>query len=223
MALFEYSPESLLADIPTMYAFPHLNDVYSTWKEHLEKRGARVRLNSEVLSVKDRRASPEGVILCYKQNDASRNQDAVEIENFDELILAVDADSCLKILGNQASDGLHQIISLGFETGSWPPYVDRMVVPDRFVLANSIARCSRAGRACASNVPQLETGQCTCGTNGFPFRPRTLSEFAIVSSAQFVRLCSGEKGEKRSIVRCTLQPPTTIDGRHKATGLRHSR
>ena len=103
MALFEYSPESLLADIPTMYAFPNLNDVYSTWKEHLEKRGARVRLNSEVLSVKDRRASPEGVILCYKQNDASRNQDAVEIENFDELILAVDADSCLKILGNQAS------------------------------------------------------------------------------------------------------------------------
>ena len=103
MALFEYSPESLLADIPTMYAFPNFNDVYSAWKEHLEKRVARVRLNSEVLSVKDRRASPEGVILCYKQNDASRNQDAVEIENFDELILAVDADSCLKILGNQAS------------------------------------------------------------------------------------------------------------------------
>ena len=103
MALFEYSPDSLLADIPTMYAFPSLNDVYAAWKEHLEKRGARVKLGTEVLNVKDRRSSPEGVILCYKDSNGTRNQDSIEVESFDELILAVDADSCLKILSSQAS------------------------------------------------------------------------------------------------------------------------
>ena len=100
MSLFEYSQSSLLAEIPTMLAFPNLHDVYEAWKKHLEERGARVRLNTEVLQVLGR--NNDNVILRFKPAD-DQDDDNSDIEYFDELIFAADADSCLKMLGDQAS------------------------------------------------------------------------------------------------------------------------
>ena len=100
MSLFEYSPDSLLADIPTMLAFPNLNDVYDAWKKHLEGHGARIRLDTEVLQVLGRKNG--SVILRFKPttDEAEEHSDC---EYFDELIFAADADSCLKMLGDEAS------------------------------------------------------------------------------------------------------------------------
>ncbi|KAL5523247.1 hypothetical protein ACEPAF_1514 [Sanghuangporus sanghuang] len=100
MSLFEYSSDSLLADVPTMLAFPDLHDVYEAWKKYLEERGARVRLCTEVLQVLGRNS--DNVILRFKPaND--QDEENSDVEYFDELIFAADADSCLKMLGDQAS------------------------------------------------------------------------------------------------------------------------
>ena len=105
MSLFQYSPDSLLAEIPTMLAFPNLNDVYDAWRKHLEERGARIRLGTEVLQVLGREEG--SVVLRFKcpSNGDSEAEDnsSTDCEYFDELIFATDADSCLKMLGDQAS------------------------------------------------------------------------------------------------------------------------
>ncbi|KAI5122113.1 hypothetical protein M0805_002235 [Coniferiporia weirii] len=100
MSLFEYSPDSLLADIPTMLAFPNLNDVYAAWKKHLEERGAQVRLRTEVTHVHERKTGC--VTLRYAAADASEGAQG-KIECFDEVVFAVDADSCLNILRDEAT------------------------------------------------------------------------------------------------------------------------
>ncbi|EJC98286.1 FAD/NAD-binding domain-containing protein [Fomitiporia mediterranea MF3/22] len=100
MSLFEYSPDSLLAEIPTMLAFPNLNDVYAAWKKHLEERGARICLGTEVLEVLERKKGR--VILRYKPSDDEDGTKS-DIECFDELIFAADADSCLKMLEEEVT------------------------------------------------------------------------------------------------------------------------
>jgi hypothetical protein len=113
MRLFEFSEESLLASVPTMMAFPELARVYGTWKELAEKNGnVQVEVQREVYAVqrntkeakrrgghilaKSRRVDKEGKALEGKEADERE-------EIFDELILATDADSALKIL--QAGSG----------------------------------------------------------------------------------------------------------------------
>ena len=100
MSLFEYSRDSLLAEIPTMLAFPNLNDVYAAWQNYLEERGARIHLGTEVLQVLERKK--DRVVLRYKPSDDEDGTNS-DIECFDELIFAADADSCLKILGEEAT------------------------------------------------------------------------------------------------------------------------
>lgn len=108
MRLFEYSEKSLLASIPTMLAFPKLHDVYQAWREEIESHGnVKFKLHHEVVEVvarhsKGRSSVSSPVHIKYKV--AHGGLESQHRENyFDELILAVDADSCLKILGKQAS------------------------------------------------------------------------------------------------------------------------
>ena len=101
MSLFEYSPDSLLADIPTMLAFPCLNDVYAAWKTYLEENGVEVRLKTEVTRVIE--CKKGHVMLQIKRVDSSSHYVGGEVLTFDEVIFAADADSCLKILGVQAT------------------------------------------------------------------------------------------------------------------------
>ncbi|KAI0364448.1 FAD/NAD-P-binding domain-containing protein [Pilatotrama ljubarskyi] len=104
MKLFEYDPKSLLASIPTMLAFPKLHDVYQAWKSETASRGnVDFKLNHEVIRVVSRTAKKDGPVqIQYKVADGDL-ETAPQIAAFDELILAVDADSALKLLGKEAT------------------------------------------------------------------------------------------------------------------------
>lgn len=122
MRLFEYDEKSLLASIPTMLAFPkvsacwmarcfmsefsQLQDVYKAWKSETSSRGnVTFKLNHEVLAIKTRctRGADGGpVVIQYRVSDGTFTSETL-IANFDEIILAIDADSALKLLGSEAS------------------------------------------------------------------------------------------------------------------------
>jgi len=100
-----YFQASLLASVPTMMAFPELSKVYGAWKEEVESRGnVKVKTSTEVVSVdRSKKAQAQGgdILLNFRSVDDSGNpisssQETQEV--FDELILASDADSSLKIL-----------------------------------------------------------------------------------------------------------------------------
>lgn len=97
MRLFEFSQDSLLADIPTMLAFPNLHDVYEAWREHIAERGADVRLEAEVTQVVERK--PGSVKLRSKRLNLP-DEDERE-DTFDEVIFALDADSALYLEAKQ--------------------------------------------------------------------------------------------------------------------------
>ena len=82
-----------------MLAFPNLNDVYAAWKERLETCGAHVRLKTEVTQIVERKKGR----VTLKCRPADGSDEGCETLVFDELILAADADSSLKILGKEAS------------------------------------------------------------------------------------------------------------------------
>ncbi|KAH9895234.1 FAD/NAD-P-binding domain-containing protein [Cubamyces lactineus] len=103
MKLFEYDPKSLLASIPTMLAFPKLHDVYQAWRDEVASRGnVTFKLNHEVLRVVSRTAKDGPVQIEYKAAEGGLETEP-QIAAFDELILAIDADSALKLLGNEAT------------------------------------------------------------------------------------------------------------------------
>ncbi|OCH84894.1 FAD/NAD-P-binding domain-containing protein [Obba rivulosa] len=104
MRLFEYDQKSLLASIPTMLAFPKLHDVYQGWQSEIASRGnVTFKLNHEVLRVVSRSSKKQGTVqIEYKISDGEIETHP-QSADFDELILAVDADSALKLLGKEAS------------------------------------------------------------------------------------------------------------------------
>ena len=108
---FEYSPESFLASIPEMRAFPKLSDLYATWKRVAEETG-NVRIVTQRVVTRVKRSSGKtGSVKVWTRTTQGTNKDQDVIgageeeigEEFDELILAVDADAALKILGDDAS------------------------------------------------------------------------------------------------------------------------
>lgn len=97
-----------------MRAFPRLSLLYKTWQCKVEKSGnAKVQMCREVLRVK---RGKMGVRVWSRATQGTDNDQQVVIgdeegdvnaeeieEVFDELVLAVDADAALKILGKDAS------------------------------------------------------------------------------------------------------------------------
>lgn len=82
-----------------------MNDVYEAWKVEAASRGnVTFKLGHEVAEVTSRHAkgssSSGSVHIKYK---TSKDGQEIKEEFFDELILAVDADSCLKLLGKQST------------------------------------------------------------------------------------------------------------------------
>ncbi|RPD63984.1 FAD/NAD-P-binding domain-containing protein [Lentinus tigrinus ALCF2SS1-6] len=104
MRLFEYDEKSLLASIPTMLAFPKLHDVYQAWREEISSRGnVQFKLGCEVCRVLSRSAKKDGPVRIEYQEGEGEGGSGQHIVVFDELILAVDADSALKLLGKEAT------------------------------------------------------------------------------------------------------------------------
>ena len=84
-----------------MRAFPNLHDVYEAWRKYLEDQGVVVQLSTEVTEVVERKNGK--VTLKVRKIDDESTSDGSETVEFDEMIMAIDADSAVKVLGKQAS------------------------------------------------------------------------------------------------------------------------
>ncbi|KAG8221447.1 hypothetical protein J3R82DRAFT_1643 [Butyriboletus roseoflavus] len=110
---FEYSPESFLASIPEMRAFPRLSLLYQAWADEVQSRGNVTLLTQRQVTrvVRGDRAHTSSNVQLWSRstggtNEEQRVQEPLGTETcamFDELIMTVDADSALRILGGNAS------------------------------------------------------------------------------------------------------------------------
>ncbi|CAO1617070.1 unnamed protein product [Sympodiomycopsis kandeliae] len=106
MRLFEFSEESLLASVPSMMAFPELARVYGAWRTKIsENNNVKVETCREVYEIqrntKEAKKHGGNILARSRKVDTEGNvlKDSQDrIESFDELIMACDADSALKIL-----------------------------------------------------------------------------------------------------------------------------
>ncbi|KAL4810688.1 hypothetical protein BDV18DRAFT_149893 [Aspergillus unguis] len=92
--LWDYDPDGLLTNLPTMYTFPRLGQFYQDWANGLKERGVRILLGTEIGIIK---RGKDGVILTIHTPDGQHT------ETFDEMILATPADESLKLLGRHAT------------------------------------------------------------------------------------------------------------------------
>ncbi|GAA5888755.1 hypothetical protein JCM6882_002838 [Rhodosporidiobolus microsporus] len=101
--------KSLSSHKPPMVVFPEESKFYSDWQHILEARGVKVRLNTEVTSVVER--SSKGVKVTTRgrrpqpdhHNPNCADEDLPEqLEEYDELVLCVLADTAKTLLGKKA-------------------------------------------------------------------------------------------------------------------------
>jgi predicted NAD/FAD-binding protein len=92
-----------------MCAFPHLSELYSTWKSFVEEQGkgsTRIITCREVTRVK---RSRRGVDVWSRPTQGTSNSQYVvepgreTKEVFDEIVFCCDADAALQILGTDAT------------------------------------------------------------------------------------------------------------------------
>ena len=108
MKLWDYDPQTLLPNLPTMMTFPKLDQFYKDWCADLRSQGVDIRLNTDVSSILSR--SEKGVVVQLKPYDPEREAQQAERSNppltteiFDEMVLAVLADDAKKLLGKNAT------------------------------------------------------------------------------------------------------------------------
>lgn len=100
MRLWNYSPETLLPNLPKMYTFPKLGEFYSDWAEVLRKKGVEIRLSHELVTVLKRDAS--GVTIQSRKVSGGKGDPPSKLvtEKYDELVMAVLADDAKNLLGS---------------------------------------------------------------------------------------------------------------------------
>jgi hypothetical protein len=110
MKLWDYDPDTLLPNLPTMVTFPKLDQFYKDWASDLSSKGVDIRLSTEVIDILSR-DSKHGVILRARSLDpATKDSNAsqpipISTEKFDELIMCVLADEAKRLLGRTATWG----------------------------------------------------------------------------------------------------------------------
>ncbi|KAI9810982.1 MAG: hypothetical protein M1827_005713 [Pycnora praestabilis] len=108
MKLWDYDPETLLPNLPTMVTFPNCQAFYRDWSDDLRSQGVDIRLNTDVTAILGR--SNKGVVLQTQPFDALKNDRRGEhtgpkatTETFDEMVMCVLADDAKKLLGKAAT------------------------------------------------------------------------------------------------------------------------
>lgn len=112
MKLWDYDPETLLPNLPTMVTFPNLHNFYEDWKRDLISKGVDIRLETEVTEIV--RRNNKGVTLNTRRVDSdykisnevvNEQQPGAKpkTEAFDELVMCILADDALKLLGKTAT------------------------------------------------------------------------------------------------------------------------
>ncbi|KAL8677932.1 MAG: hypothetical protein Q9186_005684 [Xanthomendoza sp. 1 TL-2023] len=114
MKLWDYDPETLLPNLPTMVTFPHLETFYADWSADLKSKGVTIRTNTDVVSILSRNAK-DGVRLQtapFNPEDKKKDGDGLGMQNknepattetYDELVMCVLADDAKKLLGKTST------------------------------------------------------------------------------------------------------------------------
>ncbi|KAI9147922.1 hypothetical protein HJFPF1_11740 [Paramyrothecium foliicola] len=97
MKLWDYDPDTLLPNLPTMLTFDCLHEFDRKWREDLERKRVVVRTNTAVDAVLSR--SKDGVLLRVKDLASEETRH----EYFGDMVLCVLADDALRILGDKAT------------------------------------------------------------------------------------------------------------------------
>ena len=108
MKLWDYDPETLLPNLPTMVTFPKMDQFYKDWAADLRSKGVDIRLNTDVTAILER--NKKGVVLSTAPFDPDRRDrwgehtgPEAKTETFDELVMCVLADDAKKVLGGTAT------------------------------------------------------------------------------------------------------------------------
>lgn len=108
MKLWDYDPDTLLPNLPTMVTFPKLHDFYEDWASDLRSKGVDIRVKTEVKEIHSR--TKDVVQLTIQPFDQDRRNGegeytgpTSETETFDEMVLCVLADDAKRILGKTAT------------------------------------------------------------------------------------------------------------------------
>ncbi|KAL8728838.1 MAG: hypothetical protein Q9181_005202 [Wetmoreana brouardii] len=114
MRLWEYDPETLLPNLPTMVTFPHLETFYADWSADLKSKGVTIRTNTDVVSILERNPKT-GIKLQtapFDPEDKKGGGDGLGMQNkraptttetYDELVMCVLADDAKKLLGKTSN------------------------------------------------------------------------------------------------------------------------
>lgn len=109
MKLWDYDPDTLLPNLPTMYTFPHLHRFYKDWAEDLRSKGVDIRTSTDVVEIISRSAK-DGITLTTRPFDANaKDREGAHTgpvsppEHFDYLVMCTLADDGKRLLGKTAS------------------------------------------------------------------------------------------------------------------------
>ena len=111
--------KSLSSNLPPMVVFPEESAFYERWRQMLVSRGVHVRLSTEVdtiversskgvkLLTRPRRAQPDRHNPTTQDDDATTEQGVdhdlpTTLEEYDEIVLCVLADTAQRLLGKTA-------------------------------------------------------------------------------------------------------------------------
>lgn len=106
MRLWNYDPDTLLPNLPTMVTFDNLHEFYDAWRRDLESKGVNIRLNTAVTHVLTRTTTSDrgGVLLRIAPVDGDEDDSSgARNEIFDDMVMCVLADDALRLLGKTAT------------------------------------------------------------------------------------------------------------------------
>jgi hypothetical protein len=108
MKLWDYDPDTLLPNLPTMITFPKLDQFYKDWRDDLRSKGVDIRLSTDVTAILER--GKNGIVVQTRPFDPDARDRAGEhtgppstAERFDELVMCILADDAKNLLGKTAT------------------------------------------------------------------------------------------------------------------------
>jgi phytoene dehydrogenase-like protein len=100
MKLWEYDPDTLLPNLPTMYTSPNLSSFYRDWAEDLRAKGVDIHLNCHPRILERGR---NGITLELLDHDQNQTPGPPSTEKFDDLVMCCPADEAKRLLDRHAT------------------------------------------------------------------------------------------------------------------------
>lgn len=100
MKLWEYDPDTLLPNLPTMYTFPNLSNFYQDWTRDLREKGVEFQLGCRTSILK---RDKKGVVLQLQDYDGENPRGDPSVHEFDDLVMCCPADEAKRLLDRHAT------------------------------------------------------------------------------------------------------------------------